>query len=361
MAPGELRARLQGCANNPLRRSPFSIGHRGAPLGFPEHTRESYLAAAAQGAGSVECDVTFTRDKALVCRHSQCDLHTTTNILLTPLAARCSQPFRGADPASGRVASARCCTSDITLAEFRTLCGRRDSGNPEATTVAEYLAGGGESCATLMTHAGSIALFRELGVDMIPELKAPETTMPFAGDYTQEHYASAMIEEYRQAAIPASRVQPQSFSLEDIRYWRANYPEFGQRAILLDDRLERGVFNPGDSATWIPGLEQLKAEGVRTLAPPMPALLALENGRIVPSAYARAARAAQFRLITWTLERSGPLDQGGGFYYASIRPAIHGDGDLYPVLDVLAREVGIAGIFSDWPATVTYYANCTGR
>ena len=28
------------------------------------------------------------------------------------------------------------------------------------------------------------------------------------------------------------------------------------------------------------------------------------------------------------------------------------------VLDVLARNVGILGIFSDWPATVTYYANC---
>ena len=29
-------------------------------------------------------------------------------------------------------------------------------------------------------------------------------------------------------------------------------------------------------------------------------------------------------------------------------------------LDVLAREVKILGIFSDWPATVTYYANCMG-
>jgi glycerophosphoryl diester phosphodiesterase len=26
----------------------------------------------------------------------------------------------------------------------------------------------------------------------------------------------------------------------------------------------------------------------------------------------------------------------------------------------LARDVGIVGIFSDWPATVSYYANCTG-
>jgi glycerophosphoryl diester phosphodiesterase len=45
------------------------------------------------GAGIVECDVTFTKDKELVCRHAQNDLHTTTNILATPLAAKCVQPF----------------------------------------------------------------------------------------------------------------------------------------------------------------------------------------------------------------------------------------------------------------------------
>jgi len=33
---------------------------------------------------------------------------------------------------------------------------------------------------------------------------------------------------------------------------------------------------------------------------------------------------------------------------------------MMPVLDVLARDVGVIGIFSDWPGTVTYYANCTG-
>ena len=32
--------------------------------------------------------------------------------------------------------------------------------------------------------------------------------------------------------------------------------------------------------------------------------------------------------------------------------------DTYELLDVLARDVGILGIFSDWPATVTYYDNC---
>jgi glycerophosphoryl diester phosphodiesterase len=93
---GPLKRQLAACTDDPVRRTSFSLGHRGAPLHYPEHTRESYVAAAAMGAGVIECDVTFTRDKQLVCRHAQDDLHTTTDILLTPLAARCAQPFRPA-------------------------------------------------------------------------------------------------------------------------------------------------------------------------------------------------------------------------------------------------------------------------
>ena len=48
------------------------------------------------------------------------------------------------------------------------------------------------------------------------------------------------------------------------------------------------------------------------------------------------------------------------FYYQSVIPALHNDGDIPVALDVLARHVGILGIFSDWSATVTYYANCMG-
>lgn len=42
----------------------------------------------------------------------------------------------------------------------------------------------------------------------------------------------------------------------------------------------------------------------------------------------------------------------------SVTDAINKDADMYVVIDVLARDVGVIGIFSDWPATVTYYANC---
>ena len=74
------------------------------------------------GAGIIECDVTFTKDRHLVCRHSQADLHTTTDILAHPdLAAKCTVPFEPGDQASGKKAKVECRTSDLSLAEFKRL------------------------------------------------------------------------------------------------------------------------------------------------------------------------------------------------------------------------------------------------
>jgi glycerophosphoryl diester phosphodiesterase len=106
MQDSPLKQQLQQCSKGPFRKTNFSIGHRGAALMFPEHTRESYEAAAKMGAGVLECDVTFTKDKELVCRHAQNDLHTSTNILLTPLAAKCTKPFEPYNPITQTPASA---------------------------------------------------------------------------------------------------------------------------------------------------------------------------------------------------------------------------------------------------------------
>lgn len=60
MQPSTLKSKLESCQNKKLSKNEFSIGHRGAALMFPEHTLESYQAAARMGAGVIECDVTFT-------------------------------------------------------------------------------------------------------------------------------------------------------------------------------------------------------------------------------------------------------------------------------------------------------------
>ena len=71
-------------------------------------------------------------------------------------------------------------------------------------------------------------------------------------------------------------------------------------------------------------------------------MLALnDEGEIVPSEYAKAAKAAGLDLIGWSLERDGPLNKGGGFYHSSVKSAIDRDGDTLTVLDVLAKQVGV--------------------
>ena len=93
MDPSPLKDKLMQCTDGPFRRTDFSIGHRGAAQQFPEHTKEAYQAGARMGAGIVECDSTFTKNGDVVCRHAENDLHFTTNILQTPLAATCITPF----------------------------------------------------------------------------------------------------------------------------------------------------------------------------------------------------------------------------------------------------------------------------
>jgi glycerophosphoryl diester phosphodiesterase len=370
MDESPLKKKLQECAKGPFKRTNFSIGHRGAPLQFPEHTKESYEAAAHMGAGIIECDVTFTADGELVCRHAQCDLHTTTNILKTPLAEQCADPFTSAtiDPITGKTvtpASAKRCTSDLTVNDFKTLQGKMEGSNPNATTVEEYMQGTPNwrtdlyaSRGTLMTHAESIELFKKLGVKMTPELKEGNPDDIAAVFGSQEIYAQKLINEYKAAGVKPRNVYPQSFNEEDVLYWIENEPEFGQQAVYLDGRYQDPNFDHTNPATWRPNMEELVAQGVKILAPPMWMLVASENGKIVPSTYALAARAAGLGIITWTFERSPPLVNDGAWYHQTTDDIISKDGDKYETLDVLAKEVGILGIFTDWPATVTYYANC---
>jgi glycerophosphoryl diester phosphodiesterase len=368
MKDGPLKQALNQCTG-PFHKTDFSFGHRGAALQFPEHSRESYLAAARMGAGVIECDVTFTRDRQLVCRHSQCDLHTTTNILTIPdLAAKCSQPFSPAEPATGKKASAKCCTSDITLADFKRLTAKMDGFNADAKTPEEYQNGTPRwrtdlyaASGTVMTHDESIALIKSLGAKFTPELKAPEVQMPFDGDYTQEKYASQMLAAYKAAGIRPSDVFAQSFNLADILYWVKTEPDFAKQAVYLEERYEKEGLDPEKPETWKPSMAELKASGVAILGPPIWSMLTLnDKGEIVPSAYAKAAKAAGLDLVGWSLERDGPLHKGGAFYHKSIRAAIDRDGDTLTVLDVLAKQVGVRGMFSDWPATTTFYANCVG-
>ncbi len=381
MDPGPLKSKLMQCRNGPFKKSDFSIGHRGAALQFPEHTLESYQAAARMGAGIVECDVTFTSDGALVCRHAENDLHTTTNILLTDLAEKCTKPFTPAVlDGNGKVqtpASAECRASDITLAQFKSLRGKMDASNPAAQTPEQYVGGTASwrtdlytGRGTLLTLKESIELNQRNDVKHTPELKSGDPARIQAVFGGQEQYAQKLADEMRDAGVRPRDTWPQSFNVNDVLYWIKN-TRYGEQAVFLIDYDAANdnilLFDTTGKkletrAQQLAFFAQLKKSHVKIIAPAMPALLSVRGDRVVPSQLAKDLKHMGFDIITWTFERAdlrrGAATAGFYFDFDPTGAAIRKDADMYKALDVLAKEVKILGIFSDWPATVTYYANC---
>ena len=368
MSPSKLKEKLESCSEGPFYKTDFSIGHRGGgALQFPEHTKESHEAGARMGAGIQECDVTFTKDGELVCRHSECDLATTTNIVATPLNEKCTTPWTGpvgANPAP------QCCASDLTVEELKTLEAKMDASNPAATTPEGFLGGTASWRTDLYTGRAHVVTFRESiainqqnGVKHTPELKGAtyqdRIDKIFGG---QEQYARKFIDELKDAGVKPKDAWVQSFNLNDIRYWIENEPAFGKQAVYLDS--VDPTATPAIPRISFNELKNLKKNGVRIFAPPMWALLAVDDDEVVPSEYAKDIKKAGLDIITWTFERSdlrnGAATAGWYYQFDPEGKAIKKDSDMYKALDVLARQVKILGIFSDWPATVTYYANCEG-
>ncbi|KAJ1463368.1 PLC-like phosphodiesterase [Pelagophyceae sp. CCMP2097] len=224
-------------------------------------------------------------------------------------------------------ASAKCCTTDITLADFKTLCAKMDASVSTALTAAAYQGGTAPfrtdlyaQCGEPVSHAESIQIIKHAGAKFTPELKTRVCCVDFFKNSEIQKFKK-VVQEYVDAGIPATDVWMQSFNLADIQYWIANYPnDFGRQADF----------------TWKTRLD----------------------GEYAPSELALAADAAGFKIITWTLERSGPLSNGGGWYYGTVASITKNDGDMMELLDVLVQQVGVIGVFSDWPATVAFYANC---
>lgn len=361
---GPLKAKLLSCTEKTMKPSTWSIGHRGGgTLQIPEESRESIMAGTRMGAGIQECDVAFTKDRQLVCRHSQCDLHTTTNIVDVPeLNAKCKTPFQPA--ADGKPAKAECCTSDITLDEYKSLCAKMDGANTTATNPADYLHGTPAwrtdlyaTCAKVMTLQEHITLVSSLGLKFTPEIKTPMVEMPFDGDYTQEKYIQQIVDEFKSNAVAPEDTYIQSFLYSDIKYLLEKEPAFGNQAVLLDQSGDK----PSSIEAATANLTNYAQDGVKIVAPPIAYLVTVEDGKLVPSNYAKKAKELGLKIITWSLDRSPPMAQvheKGDYYYSTIQDFVKRDGDIYTVLDALWQQVGVFAVFSDWSATATYYANC---
>lgn len=383
----EFTHRLSQCSA-PAQRTERVLAHRGAPLVLPEHTRESYALGIKQGAGWGECDVAVTKDLQLVCRHSQCDLHHTTDVLRRPeLAAKCSVPFRPYDPASGRPAEARCCTYDFTVAEFKTLCGTMDGEvDPRAARPEDFYAGAprwrdrhyGLQCGEVMTHAESAAMFRAAGVNAVPELKTlvdddvPDydlraflasrgrSTTDLADQLQGELAAAGYVHGKGDAGFAAvgNKAAMQTFDWQIARHW-ANSTR--TPVVYLFKKLED---NPTRGASDR-RLAEAAHLGIEYVAPGLWDLVVSEGNRMVASERAAYIKGLGLGLMPWTLERSGCADGRAGpcgrFYRSTEGRSAFEYADILRVMDVLLNDIQVDAVFSDFPLTSAAFANCLSR
>jgi len=249
-----------------------------------------------------------------------------------------------------------------------------DSRDNSATTPEEYLGGTAswrttlyeDSCPRVPTHNESIYAVRNEWSHgkFTPELKPVEIEMPYEGTYTLENYAQQLIDEYEAAGIPPEDVWQQSFRWEDTYYWVQNTDYY--QAVALDGNYDAYHYNDTEMEMH---LQRLIDNNVTIVAPPMWMLVTSEvsnkgAAKIVSSPYADKANEMELGIISWTIERSGSLTGGGGWYYQSTNgnmgtpDAIDNDGDVLLLLKALDQQVGIIAMFSDWPGTSTLYGNC---
>ena len=129
-----------------------------------------------------------------------------------------------------------------------------------------------------MTHDESIALIKSLGAKFTPELKAPKCRCRSTATTPRRNTRSRCSTAYKKAGFRRSEVFAQSFNLADVLYWMKTEPEFAAQAVYLEDRYEKpGLTHKPE--TWKPSMAELKAQGVKILAPPIWTMLTLNGKR----------------------------------------------------------------------------------
>ncbi|KAJ8604364.1 hypothetical protein CTAYLR_002560 [Chrysophaeum taylorii] len=189
---------------------------------------------------------------------------------------------------TGAEASASCCASDVTFAEFKSLRGEMDASVSTAMTPEEFLGGTADWRTDLYATCGTVV--------SLAESSSTRFTARLRGAHLRRR-EKLVITEYIDAGIDPADVWLQSFNSPDIAFWIANYPAtFGAQAVFLDEAYWYGATDD---------FSQIKFHRLEGM------LVEVENNTRAPSDLAVAAKAADLKIIiTWTIRRSGQLDRG---------------------------------------------------
>jgi len=182
----------------------------------------------------------------------------------------------------------------------------------------------------------------------------------------------------------------QTFDHRIASHWKTEYPQLSVEYMWESDQMDsaEGVLcqpGNGDLTGDVGGdcggkalIRRLVDLGVDLFSPAIPVLVASGPSRtVVPSRTAAWLKELQVPHIgSWSLERQGcdagprvtpelagqllaPCGSPDAWYYAPVENrSTFQHVDVLEVLDVLFRGVGLTGLFSDFPATVSTYVNC---
>jgi glycerophosphoryl diester phosphodiesterase len=384
----------------PFKRSAKSMSFGGASMQFPSHTIESYTAAVRMGAGALSCQVAFTKEitvstakTSAVCRDAVCDLAHTTDILLpknTALRDKACTYSQGAHPF--------CCLTKLTATEFRELVAILPThGNTSAATIKDYAASmrteawrttvyqdGG--CFKPMFVGQFIEFSRNNNLTMVPELlNFAYSTIPAAD--TPAKAAQLLAEAFRD--VDAQYVFPQSTNIEHVKSWLS---ATSSTTRTLANAVYR--FHEAGDVTWSSSYkydfqELLALENpIRYASTGMQELLQTADWGI--GGDLQATQAAEFfkehciaifagTLESWSFSSRSPvygqeaqlgttLDENKAWakIYATksvadskdLQRVMRKDADVLLILDALFEIVGVKGVYSEWPSTVSHYINC---
>ena len=183
MDEGALKSKLLQCQSGPFYRTDFSIAHRGAPLQFPEHTRESYEAGAKHGRGHRRVRRHLHEGRRSSCAATMnaiCTRPPTSSRPSSTTPAPSRMPVRAPRLAAARATSRLPSSARSPARWMRAIRGRRMPRNFSVVRQA-----GVPICTlgrgTLLTLRESIALNRRLGVKHTPELKSGQSRAHRAG------------------------------------------------------------------------------------------------------------------------------------------------------------------------------------
>jgi glycerophosphoryl diester phosphodiesterase len=302
---------------------PLVIAHRGASGYLPEHTLPAKALAIGQGADYVEQDVVLTRDDVPIVLH---DIHLDTT---TDVAAR----FPGRQRVDGRYYAI-----DFVLDELRQLSVKERFHHQTGQPVFPQRFPAGLSRFSLNTLAEEIEFVRgvnqSLGasVGLYPEIKQPAFHRQQGKDIT-----AIVLQTLREQGVWSAEAKcfVQCFDFDETRRCRE---EFGCPLPLIQlvtDKDWKGLLGLGQRIELdrTLGVVAEYADGIG----PHLGLVVREfqkDGSYSASDLVSLAQRRGLKIHPWTLRRD---DLPGA------APS------LDRVTEILFREVGVDGVFSDFP------------